>query len=152
MMTRNGQRTLPPTYLFVALAVMVGCHYVVPHTRLIPFPWVVAGCVPLGIGLVVACVTSEALKKAGTTVKPFEESTALITTGVFTASRNPMYVGFVLMLAGVAVILGSTTPFCVVPTFAVVMDVVFVAPEERMLASRFGEAWTTYAARTRRWI
>lgn len=49
--------------------------------------------------------------QAGTTVKPFQESTALITDGVFRLSRNPMYLGFVLVLTGIATLLGSLTPW-----------------------------------------
>ena len=57
-----------------------------------------------------------------------------------------------LVLTGIAVILGWLMPFFVVPVFAIVADTVFVRVEERMLAERFGQAWLTYRAKVRRWI
>jgi len=63
-----------------------------------------------------------------------------------------MYLGFVLILLGLAVLLGSLTPFIVVPIFAAVIDRVFIVVEEQMLANRFGQAWLDYKSRVRRWI
>jgi len=58
----------------------------------------------------------------------------------------------VLALMGIAVLLGSVTPWLIVPIFAVLMDRVFITVEERMLQARFGQAWSEYKARVRRWI
>jgi steroid 5-alpha reductase family enzyme len=91
-------------------------------------------------------------RDAKTTVRPFQESAALVTDGAYRISRHPMYLGFVLILLGPAVLLGSLTPFFVVPIFAVVMDRVFIVVEERMLAEEFGQAWLSYKAKVRRWV
>jgi protein-S-isoprenylcysteine O-methyltransferase Ste14 len=63
-----------------------------------------------------------------------------------------MYLGYVLILIGVAVMLASLTPLLVIPVFAVLMDRVFVSVEEQMLQDRFGPVWTEYRARVRRWL
>ena len=63
-----------------------------------------------------------------------------------------MSLGFVLVLTGVAVILGSLMPFFVVPVFTIVMDIVFIRVEEQILEERFGQAWLAYRAKVRRWI
>jgi protein-S-isoprenylcysteine O-methyltransferase Ste14 len=63
-----------------------------------------------------------------------------------------MYLGFVLVLIGIAVLLGSLTPWFIVPLFAVLMDRVFISVEEQMLQARFGQAWSEYKAQVRRWI
>lgn len=73
-------------------------------------------------------------------------------TGVFRVTRNPMYVGFVLILIGVAVLMGRLTPYIVIPIFAIVIDIVFIKAEERMLQEKFGESWSAYKKRVRRWI
>ncbi|MBW1910265.1 MAG: isoprenylcysteine carboxylmethyltransferase family protein [Deltaproteobacteria bacterium] len=104
------------------------------------------------IGIILNLVADGVFKKLGTTVKPFEESTALITTGVFRISRHPMYVGMVLILIGIAVLMGSLTPYAVIPVFAVLMEVVFIRVEERMLEEKFSEAWLVYKEKVRRWI
>jgi protein-S-isoprenylcysteine O-methyltransferase Ste14 len=75
-----------------------------------------------------------------------------MTDGLFQISRNPMYLGFVLILAGVGIRLGSLTPFVATALFATLMDSNFIVPEEHMLAERFGDQWRTYTATTRKWI
>jgi protein-S-isoprenylcysteine O-methyltransferase Ste14 len=90
--------------------------------------------------------------KAKTTVKPFQESATLVTDGVYRISRHPTYLGFVLILLGLAILLGSLTPFFIVPIFAVVMDRVFIVADERMLAEKFDQAWLDYKATVRHWV
>jgi protein-S-isoprenylcysteine O-methyltransferase Ste14 len=85
-------------------------------------------------------------------VKPLEESSALVTSGVYGLSRHPMYLGFVVLLAGVAILLRSLTPWLGVPALAVVLDRTFIVPEEGMLANRFGREWEQYKGRVRRWL
>ena len=143
---------LPPTYLWTAMIVMVALHFRVPVKRIIPFPWDLLGVLPLALGAALNIIADKAFRAAKTTVKPFQESAALITDGVYRISRHPMYLGFVLMLLGLAILLGSLTPLLVVPIFAVVMDRVFIVVEERMLAEKFGQAWLDYKARVRRWV
>ncbi|MCZ6678990.1 MAG: isoprenylcysteine carboxylmethyltransferase family protein [Candidatus Poribacteria bacterium] len=93
-----------------------------------------------------------AFKQHQTTVKPFEESSALVTNGVFGITRNPMYLGLVLILFGLGVFTGTFIPFVVIPIFAVLMNVMFIKVEERMLEEKFGEAWLRYRSKVRRWI
>jgi len=87
-----------------------------------------------------------------TRVKPFRESSRLVTTGVFRRTRNPMYAGLVLILLGAALIAGTVSPFVPVVAFAVLMDRAFIRVEESMLASRFPAEWDAYRSRVRRWI
>ncbi|OIO96268.1 MAG: hypothetical protein AUK03_04195 [Anaerolineae bacterium CG2_30_64_16] len=63
-----------------------------------------------------------------------------------------MYLGFVLILLGLAIVLGSLTPFVIIPIFAVVMDRVFIVVEEWMLAEKFGREWVDYRTKVRRWV
>jgi protein-S-isoprenylcysteine O-methyltransferase Ste14 len=143
---------LPPTYLWIAIIVMVVIHFLFPVKRIIPFPWDLFGLLPLALGAALNIIADQAFRAAKTTVKPFQESTALITDGVYRISRHPMYLGFVLILLGLAILLGSLTPFLIVPVFAVVMDRVFIVVEERMLAEKFGQAWLDYKVEVRRWV
>lgn len=143
---------LPPTYLYIAIIVMVAIHFLFPVKRLIPFPWDLLGLLPLALGAALNIIADQAFRAARTTVKPFQESATLVTDSVYRTSRHPMYLGFVLILLGLAILLGSLAPFLIVPIFAVVMDRVFIVVEERMLAEKFGQAWLTYKARVRRWV
>jgi protein-S-isoprenylcysteine O-methyltransferase Ste14 len=143
---------LPPTYVYVAIILMVALHFLFPVVRIIPFPWDLLGLIPLAAGVALNLSADSAFRRAKTTVKPFQESAALVTDGVYRISRHPMYLGFVLILLGLAILLGSLTPFFIVPIFAVVMDRVFIAAEERMLAEKFGQSWLDYKAEVRRWV
>jgi protein-S-isoprenylcysteine O-methyltransferase Ste14 len=120
--------------------------------RLVPFPWTLTGLLPLGVGLWI-CVWADALfRRKGTTVKPSEEPSTLVAGGPFAVSRNPMYLGMLLALAGVALLLGSATPFVPVLAFYAVMRLVFIPSEERAMREAFGVDWSAYASRVRRWI
>lgn len=143
---------LPPTCLWAAMIAMTALHFVFPIARLSPFPWQLAGILPLLLGAALNISADKALRDARTTVKPFQESAALVTTGVYRLSRHPMYLGFVLILLGLAILLGSLTPFIVVPPFALLMDRAFIVVEEGMVAEKFGPAWLDYKQRTRRWV
>ncbi len=97
-------------------------------------------------------LADQKFKKHGTTVKPFEVSTALVTDGVFSISRHPMYLGMTLILLGIGVLLGSATPFAVVPVFTVLIDRIFIVQEEKMLEDTFGDQFRQYRKQVRRWI
>jgi protein-S-isoprenylcysteine O-methyltransferase Ste14 len=146
------KKVLPPTYVLIAIVIMVVLHFLFPVTAIIALPWNVIGLLPLLLGIGINIMADSALRKAKTTVKPFEESSALVTSGVYRISRHPMYFGFVLILIGVAVIMGTLMPFLVIPVFAILIDTVFIRVEERMLEDKFGRAWLDYKRRVRRWI
>jgi protein-S-isoprenylcysteine O-methyltransferase Ste14 len=146
------RRVLPPTYLLLSIVAMIALHFLLPCQRVVPFPRTLFGIVPFLIGVVLNLVADRAFKKHQTTVKPFEESTSLITSGVYAICRHPMYLGFVLLLLGIAVFMGSLTPFVVVPLFVILMEVVFIRLEERMMEAKFSEAWLAYKTTVRRWM
>lgn len=148
----KNRAALPPTYLFNALAIMVLLHFFVPVHEITPYPWNLIGLAPLTLGIALNLLADNALKKYDTTVKPLEESTALITTGAYKISRHPMYLGMVLILIGVALLMASLSPCIVIPVFIIIMDRLFISVEERMLKNQFGDAWTAYKTKVRRWL
>ena len=92
----EGKKVLPPTYLWISIAIMLILNFLLPLTKIIPWPWNLLGIFPLACGIALNLIADNAFRAAKTTVKPFEESTALVTSGVFRISRHPMYLGFVL--------------------------------------------------------
>ncbi len=149
-MKRNN--ILPPTYLMISIFVMVLLNILLPWTRIIPAPWNLMGATLLILGILINVIADNAFRLAGTTVKPFEKSTLLVTSGLYRFTRNPMYLGFVSVLTGLAILLGSVTPFLIIPLFIILIDRRFITAEERMLAARFGGTWQEYETRTRRWV
>src|SRR4030042_5701304 len=146
------KQIFPTTYLLIALIVMLIFHFVIPITKLIPCPWNLLGLIPLVLGILINFIADSAIHKAGTTVKPFQESTFLMTVSVYSISRHPMYLGFVVLLSGVAILLGSLSPWVIIPIFALLMEVVFIRVEERMLEKKFAATWLAYKKKIRRWI
>jgi protein-S-isoprenylcysteine O-methyltransferase Ste14 len=111
-----------------------------------------AGIALIALGAALALWCAREFRRAGTPIVPFLEPTALVTRGPYRISRNPIYVGFTLALIGVAALLGSSSPFVVVPVFVWIMHRRFVEPEERLLEHRFGEVYRAYKAQVRPWI
>jgi protein-S-isoprenylcysteine O-methyltransferase Ste14 len=148
----KGKKVLPPTYLLVSIVIMLALHFLLPVPKIIPMPWNVLGIVPLACGIALNLAADKAFREVGTTVKPFEESKALLTSGVFRISRNPMYLGYELILIGIAIMLRSLTPYVVIPVFVVLMNRVFIRVEEQMLGKKFGPGWSEYGEKVRRWI
>jgi len=143
---------LPPTYLLISIFLMLILFFIFPGVMLIPSPWNFLGLIPLGFGLWINMIADRAFRKAKTTVKPFEEPAALITDGAFAICRHPMYLGFVAILIGVALLFRALTPFLIVIIFAVLMDQLFIRVEEGNLESKFGQSWLEYKKKVRRWI
>ena len=145
-------KVMPPTYFFIAVIACIGIHFVLPGSGFLFFPWNMSGLILIIAGAVLNVVADQVLKKANTTVRPFEESANLVTGGVFRISRNPMYLGMILILTGVSLILGSVSPFLIVVIFAVVIYYRFITSEEKMLAEKFKADWQQYKGCVRRWI
>jgi len=143
---------LPPTYLFMALAAQAGLHLFAPGPRLLTWPWRAAGIVLLAAGVGLNLSADRALKRVRTTVRPDEPVGALVDRGAYRVSRHPMYLGFVLLAAGVAMLLGTSTPWLAVAGLALVLEFAFIRPEERAMDAAFGEQWRAYRARVRRWV
>jgi protein-S-isoprenylcysteine O-methyltransferase Ste14 len=148
----NRSKILPPTYLLIALAAMASLHFLVPIVKIFPFPWNTLGILFLFSGVALNLISDRRFHQAGTTVKPFETSSTLITNGVFRLSRNPMYLGFALLLGGVAIFLGSLSALIVLPIFAVLIEKNFIIREEKSLEKTFGQVYLDYKRKVRRWI
>ena len=143
---------LPTAYFFAAIVLAVALHFLVPLRRIVAFPWRWGGLAPLLAGILLNLLADRAFKKHSTTVKPFEKSRSLVTEGVFGISWNPMYTGMTFVVFGIALLLGSLSPFAVAVVLPIVFDRVFIRREERMLADAFGDRFREYRRRVRKWI
>lgn len=148
----NQKKLLPPVFLFSAMLLMAALHVLLPLAEIVAYPWLLLGSLPLLLGIAINLSADRAFKTFNTTVKPYEESSTLITSGVFRYTRHPMYLGMIFILLGLSILMGSLTPFFVIPAFALVMEKRFIAMEETMLAQKFGATWTDYKSKVRKWI
>ncbi len=131
---------------------MLALHWLWLITHPLRPPLNLIGLIPLGLGLVLSAMAERQFKSAGTNVNTFDAPTHLVTRGLFKYSRNPMYLGLVLILAGVWILLGSVTPLVGVVGFILITDRWYIAYEEQRLNETFGQAYEAYRVRTRRWF
>ena len=143
---------LPPLLLLAALALMALLHLLLPSPQLLPSLWRTLGAVlaAAGIGLVLWAGTL--LSRAGTAIHPLARSSFLLHSGPYRFSRNPIYLGMVLVLAGAATALRSATPWLIIPPFIMLIARLVIAGEERKLTAEFGAEYLAYCSQVRRWL
>jgi protein-S-isoprenylcysteine O-methyltransferase Ste14 len=106
------------------------------------------------VGALISLAGVIAFRRAHTTVDPTrpEKSTALVATGVYRISRNPMYVGLLLLLAAWAAHLANLAALVALPVFVAYMQRFQIIPEERALREKFGHAFIEYEQSVCRWL
>ena len=150
--TRRPPRLLPPVYFLLFNGLLIALDRLAPLALIVPDPWHWLGLVPVTLGTAAAALGIHQFRRHRTTLVPFRDSDALVTTGVYRLSRNPMYLGMVIAMIGVAWISGSASAWLVPPLFALTLWWRFIRGEEAMLADRFGTAYADYRGRVRRWV
>lgn len=140
----------PPTWLVLFLALAYAQSRLVPMLDAGPVGRI-AGNALIAAGLVIMALAAVQFRRHGTTVLPRETPVAMIQTGVYRLSRNPIYLADAMILAGAA-LWWDAGGLILVPLFMTVIRQRFILGEEAGLQARFGAGYSAYAARTRRWI
>ena len=147
---------IPPPLVAAAVAgAMTAASVWLP--QVLPLPPSVrvgAALVLVGVGACFDVAGLLAFRKAKTTVNPLapNRSTAVVSTGVYRITRNPMYLGMALILLGLALYLASPWALLGPLVFAAFITRFQIQPEERALTARFGAAYTAYCTQVRRWL
>jgi protein-S-isoprenylcysteine O-methyltransferase Ste14 len=107
----------------------------------------------VSVGFVTGVSGVVTFRKAKTTVNPLKpHASSLVTWGVYAISRNPMYLGGLIMLLGWAIFLPNALAFVFLPIYVLYINWFQIAPEERALTSLFGQTYVAYQMRARRWL
>jgi protein-S-isoprenylcysteine O-methyltransferase Ste14 len=140
--------------MLLAAALMWSLHRWWPLASLLSVPWNRIALLPTAAGILIAAAAITQFRRSQTTLNPIEPSRAshLVTAGIFGFTRNPMYLGLLLLLIGWALWLGTASPWFVPPLFAILIYAAQIAPEERALAALFGDAYGAYRQKVGRWI
>ena len=144
----------PPIIAAGCLLAAFALHVLLPGARF-PFPF--AGHQAIGVlvivtGLLLSSLGIRHFRRHQTTVEPFGTPTALVSTGPYRFTRNPMYLGIVTTLLGIAVVV-ATLPFVLAPiAFFVIINATQIPREEVKLTALFGDEYTNYRRRVRRWL
>lgn len=146
-------RVPPPVLVLVTALVMWGGAW-----DAAPFPrpaWLLPATIGVLLtGVIIAGAGVAGLRAANTTVSPThpDASKALVQTGIYRFTRNPIYLGLLLILTAWAMRLWQPQSFIALPVFAAWIHRFQIIPEERALRTSFGERFDEYAANTRRWL
>lgn len=147
-------RVPPPVVMLIAAVLIWGLRRLYPEMGVfIPGRRAIYWTL-LGLGLLVAVAGVVEFRRVRTTVNPMKPATAsaLVTSGIYRFTRNPMYVGDVLILLAVVVFFSNPLGVAGVVLFVVWMEVLQIPAEERALRDRFGASYDAYCARVRRWL
>ena len=147
--------TVPPPPLLYLAALVIGwlLQWVFPISVLPPGPApLAAGVVVLALGIVLLFGAVSIMRRAGTSPNPTQPTTAIVTTGPFRYTRNPIYLGFTLICVGIAIAANNLWVLPPLLVVLVIMTRMVIPGEERYLEQKFGSAYTDYVARVRRWL
>ena len=147
-------RVPPPIMVMIVGAVM---WLIARYTGHVPAPdgWrlsLAAAVFALGLAFLVSGFL--AFRRAQTTIDPvhLHAASVLVSTGIFSFSRNPMYLGFTILLTAWALYLSSPWAMLGVVAFVLFIHRFQILPEEHVMRAKFGSAYSEYQRRVRRWL
>lgn len=143
----------PPVYLAATIALAVGLQYVWPLDWLLGMPWrLLAGAACCTLALALALWAMLRFRAAKTHVEPHKATTALVRSGPYRFSRNPIYLGFLLLTAGLALLVANPWGLVLLPLLWAALRYFVIRVEEAFLLQRFGDAYADFRTAVRRWI
>jgi protein-S-isoprenylcysteine O-methyltransferase Ste14 len=142
----------PPTVYLAGLLLAIPLELAFPTEDLPTVARIAAGVAGVAAFAFFAGGAQRLFSRAGTPAIPFKPTEALVTTGIYGLTRNPMYVGMALLYIGLALAFGLLWAFAILPFVIVVIDRMVIAREEPYLERLFGQEYLDYKARVRRWI
>jgi protein-S-isoprenylcysteine O-methyltransferase Ste14 len=143
---------LPPLLYGLALAAGFLVQWLAPRPILLSNLRYWAGGVLLAFGVFLASWGRRVMEQAGTNVNPTLPTTALVATGPFRFSRNPLYVALTLIYIGLALLANALWVLVLIVPVLLVMHHGVVRREERYLEAKFGDAYVAYRSRVRRYL
>ncbi len=148
-MTEKLGKTLQ---LLLVLAVIFGSHYLMPIRTMIEPPLNYLGLPLILAGVLLDVWAASLFRDRQTSFRLRGGGASLVTDGPFGFSRNPVYLGMLAALLGLAIFLGSLTAFIYPALFFIVFQFVFIPLEEERMEGAFGEEYLDYERRVRRWL
>jgi len=148
-MTEKLGKTLQ---LLLVLAAIFGSNYFVPIKTIIEPPYAYLGLLLILAGVWLDIWAASFFKKAETSFKLRGKTTSLVTDGPFGFSRNPIYLGILAVLLGIAVFFGSLIAFLYPALFFILFHFVVIPMEEKWMEVNFGEVYLEYKRMVRRWL
>ena len=149
-----GIIVLPPLTIGPPLVAGLLLHFLLAPLRFFPEWWIGH---PVGWSLIVAGVllmgwSKRTMTRAGVDPNPYEPTTAIVATGPYALSRNPIYVSAAVVYVGIAFVVNTVWPIVFLPFGIALLYYGVIAREESYMEKVFGDEYLKYKARVRRWI
>lgn len=145
-------RLPPPLIVLAGLAAGLALDGRLANPELNSVPFILAGVACAAAGLLLGISALGLFRRSGTKPEPWKPSSTLVTAGVYRFTRNPMYLGMLLLYAGIALTAGGPfTATMVLPVF-LLLNFYVIPREEAYLKRRFGDGYRAYRSRVRRWL
>lgn len=141
----------PALYAGTLLAGLV-IHFFFPIYFLPRLTATILGVAVILIAAFIAISAIITMRRADTAVNPGLPTTAIVSTGIFCLSRNPIYVAFTLLYLGIALLFNASVPVLLLPPLLIVVQTGIIKREESYLERKFGDEYLRYKARVRRWL
>lgn len=143
----------PPPLIYLGILALALCIDWLQPVALVPerarpllgWPFVVGGTLLLLLSIL-------SMQRARTAVNPYKATTAVVGSGPYRYSRNPMYVAMALVYIGIAILVNTLWPMVLLPAAVLIMHQGVIVREERYLERKFGDAYLQYKAKVRRWL
>lgn len=145
-------RCPPPLLAAASWLAAFAVHRLIATPVLLPAPWDLLGLGVAVPGLALAAAGVRAFRARGTTVHPWRVPSAFVAGGPYRFTRNPMYLGLLLVTLGAALLVGTLAMLLAPALFFALADRCVIPWEERTLLATFGEAYAAYRTRVRRWL
>ena len=144
---------IPPPILALIMIVIIYLSSLTVETFTFSYQTVLSVLV-VAIGLGCAVPSFRLFANNNTTISPFtpSETTALVTSGMYRYSRNPMYLGLVLLTIAATIFFGTWLGIVIIVAFIFLLNFLQIIPEEEALLDIFGEEYVEYKKKVRRWI
>ena len=145
----------PPLLFAAALALGIGLEFFWPlgdGLLKAPLRQVLVGLVLAALGIALLALAMRRFKAAGTNVPTVRPTIALVTTGIYAWSRNPIYLALTLIYWGLALMANAQLAVLLLAPVGLILHFGVVRREERYLERKFGDAYRDYSSRVRRWL
>ena len=143
---------LPPLLYGIAFVFVLGLRWIWPLPMFDDAVALWPGIALVMVGVGIAIWGRNALKAAGTNINPSLPTTAIVTSGPFRFSRNPLYIALTLVYLGLTLAVNSWWGIVVLVPLLILMHYGVILREERYLEAKFGESYRQYCSRVRRYI
>jgi protein-S-isoprenylcysteine O-methyltransferase Ste14 len=143
---------IPVSTLAASILLAVILNFLLPIKQVLSFPYNLLGLSLVILGLYPAYQSVRVLKSHNTTIEPGESPSSLVTECPYRYSRNPIYLGLLMVITGVAIALSSLTPLLSPLIFYLVVNSVVIPFEENRLQKNFGIDYERYKGSVRRWL